>query len=93
MVVVSLLKHCSIRLRFQACLLNYKGDGTPFWNQIFVAPLHDADGNIVNFVSVQCEVTKGPENAEPKRGRKRSFDLLMSLTGKGAGEPAGGAYY
>merc|ERR1712232_160508 len=24
------------------CLLNYKADGTPFWNQFFVAALRDA---------------------------------------------------
>ena len=58
----------------QACLLNYKADGTPFWNQFFVAPLHDANGAIVNFVSVQCEVTKGQEDTEQKRGQKRSID-------------------
>jgi PAS domain S-box-containing protein len=34
------------------CLLNYKADGTPFWNQFFLASLRDADNNIVNFVSV-----------------------------------------
>ena len=39
------------------CLLNYKADGTPFWNQFFIAPLRAADGSIVNFVGVQCEVT------------------------------------
>ena len=38
------------------CLLNYKADGTPFWNQFFIAPLRDADNLIVNFVGVQCEV-------------------------------------
>ena len=38
------------------CLLNYKADGSPFWNQFFVAALRDADGAIVNFVGVQCEV-------------------------------------
>ncbi len=40
------------------CLLNYKADGTPFWNQFFVAALRDADNNIVNYVGVQCEVSK-----------------------------------
>jgi len=34
------------------CLLNYKADGTPFWNQLFVAALRDADNCIVNYVSV-----------------------------------------
>jgi hypothetical protein len=32
-------------------LLNYKADGTPFWNQFFIAPLRGADDNIVNYVS------------------------------------------
>jgi PAS domain S-box-containing protein len=33
------------------CLLNYKCDGTPFWNQFFIGALRDADNNIVNYVS------------------------------------------
>jgi PAS domain-containing protein len=41
------------------CILNYKADGTPFWNQFFVAALRDADNCIVNYVStselVRCE--------------------------------------
>ena len=36
------------------CLLNYKADGTPFWNQLFVAALRDSDNNIVNYVSSFC---------------------------------------
>eukprot|EP00980_Cylindrotheca_fusiformis_P009201 scaffold2003_cov139-Cylindrotheca_fusiformis.AAC.17 len=40
------------------CLLNYKADGTPFWNQFFVAALRDAANNVVNYVGVQCEVSK-----------------------------------
>jgi PAS domain S-box-containing protein len=39
------------------CLLNYKIDGTTFWNQFFVAPLRDSDGNVVNYVGVQCQVS------------------------------------
>ena len=33
------------------CLLNYKADGTPFWNNFFIAALRDSDNNIVNYVS------------------------------------------
>lgn len=33
------------------CILNYKADGTPFWNQFFVAALRDSDDCIVNYVS------------------------------------------
>ena len=38
------------------CLLNYRKDGTPFYNQIYVAPLRDADMKIINYVGVQVEV-------------------------------------
>jgi len=38
------------------CLLNYKADGTPFWNQLFIASLKDSNNNIVNYVGVQCPV-------------------------------------
>lgn len=34
------------------CLLNYKADGTPFWNQLFIATLRDSDNSIVNFVCI-----------------------------------------
>ena len=39
------------------CLLNYKADGTPFYNQVFVAALRDSQNKIVNYVGVQVEVT------------------------------------
>lgn len=37
---------------FSICVLNYKADGTPFWNQLFVAALRDNENCIVNFVSM-----------------------------------------
>jgi PAS domain S-box-containing protein len=42
------------------CLLNYKADGKPFWNQFFLAALKDSEGRIVNYVGVQCEVNNIP---------------------------------
>jgi PAS domain S-box-containing protein len=42
------------------CLLNYKADGAPFWNQFFVGALRDMNGNVVNFVGIQCEVNTLP---------------------------------
>lgn len=39
------------------CLLNYRCDGTTFWNQFFIAALRDASGTVTNFVGVQCKVS------------------------------------
>jgi PAS domain S-box-containing protein len=52
------------------CLLNYRADGTPFWNQFFVAALRDAENNVVNYVGVQCEVSKAV--VEKHMGKKSS---------------------
>jgi PAS domain-containing protein len=38
------------------CLLNYKADGTPFWNQFFIGALRDSDNCIVNYVS-RCQLS------------------------------------
>lgn len=40
------------------CLLNYRADGSQFYNQIFVAALRDADHKIINYVGVQVEVRR-----------------------------------
>jgi len=38
-------------------LLNYRADGSTFWNQFFIAALRDANDNITNYVGVQCKVS------------------------------------
>jgi PAS domain S-box-containing protein len=46
--------------RREACtveLLNYRKDGTPFWNEVAVAPVRDDGGNLTHFVGVQTDVT------------------------------------
>lgn len=40
------------------CILNYKSDGTPFWNQLYVGVIRDENSNIVNYIGVHTEVTK-----------------------------------
>lgn len=52
------------------CLLNYKADGTPFWNQFFIAALCDENGNVINFVGVQCEVNSIPVSEIKDRVKK-----------------------
>jgi diguanylate cyclase (GGDEF)-like protein/PAS domain S-box-containing protein len=39
-------------------ILNYRKDGTPFWNALTVSSLRDGTGTITHFVSVQRDVTE-----------------------------------
>jgi len=38
-------------------LLNYRKDGTPFWNELTISPVWDDDGVLTHFVGVQADVT------------------------------------
>ncbi len=38
-------------------VLNYRKDGTPFWNQISISPVHDAEGRVTHHVGVQTDVS------------------------------------
>lgn len=42
---------------YRGAILNYRKDGTPFWNALAISPLRDDAGNITHFVSVQRDVT------------------------------------
>lgn len=49
-------------------IANYTSDGTPFWNNLFIAALRDADNNIVNFIGVIVKVD-GPEKGDAEYGK------------------------
>jgi diguanylate cyclase (GGDEF)-like protein/PAS domain S-box-containing protein len=42
---------------FHGELLNYRKDGTPFWNELSVTPVFDERGELSQFVGVQRDVT------------------------------------
>ena len=39
-------------------LLNYRKDGTPFWNRLSITPLKNKDGTVTHFVGVQSDITE-----------------------------------
>lgn len=68
------------------CLLNYRADGSPFWNQFFVAALKDQNGRVVNFVGVQAAIRQSrPEEFKEKLKKVPVPEELMRAgTGTGA---------
>ncbi|CAD6270912.1 unnamed protein product [Miscanthus lutarioriparius] len=45
-------------------ILNYRKDGTPFWNLLTVAPIKDEDGRVLKFIGMQVEVSKYTEGSK-----------------------------
>jgi PAS domain S-box-containing protein len=54
---------------FQGEILNYRKDGTPFWNFLRIAPIRDATGKVTHHVGTQSDVT------ELHRSREREHEL------------------
>nr|AHZ63907.1 phototropin [Entransia fimbriata] len=42
-------------------ILNYRKDGSSFWNLLTISPIKDNNGNVVRFIGMQVEVTKTTE--------------------------------
>ena len=57
-------------------LLNYRRDGTPFWNALHVGPVHGEDGRLIRFFGSQWDVT---EKVEALRGLRGAIDEARRL--------------
>ena len=51
-------------------LKNYRKDGTPFWNELYVSPVQDEEGKLTNFVGIQNDITQ-------RRRTEEERDLLL----------------
>jgi len=67
-------RECRVVLR------NYRKDGTPFWNELYVSPVHDEEGRLTNFVGVHNAITQRHGIEESLHERKKieeERDLLL----------------
>jgi PAS domain S-box-containing protein len=55
-------------------LLNYRKDGTPFWNALHLSPVHDDDGKLLYHVGSQWDVTERRGGVDALTGRGRLSD-------------------
>ncbi len=43
---------------FDGEILNYRNDGTTFWNGLLISPVHDESGAMTGFLGIQRDITK-----------------------------------
>ncbi|KAL0824256.1 hypothetical protein YC2023_014981 [Brassica napus] len=58
-------------------LLNYKKDGTPFWNLLTVTPIKDDQGDTIKFIGMQVEVSKYTEGVNDKELRPNGLSKSL----------------
>jgi len=56
----------------QVALLNYRKDGTPFWNELSITPTLNAEGKVTSFIGVMRDAT----------ARKANEEAMQALTQK-----------
>ncbi|WP_439627104.1 PAS domain S-box protein [Gemmata sp.] len=61
-------------------LLNYRKDGTPFWNELSVSPVRDDAGRLTHFVGVQVDVTARRQLEEQFR-QAQKMEAIGQLAG------------
>ena len=48
----------------RSLLLNYRKDGSAFWNELRIAPVHDGQGRITHFIGISDDVTEYREASD-----------------------------
>lgn len=61
-------------------LLNYRKNGSSFWNALFISPVYGQDGELKYFFSSQLDISRR-RDAEQALGQARKMEALGQLTG------------
>lgn len=73
-------RECRVVLR------NYRRDGTPFWNELYVSPVHDDEGRLTNFVGIQNDITERRRIEEVLRESEERFRATFEHAAVGAAQ-------
>jgi PAS domain S-box-containing protein len=61
-------------------LLNYRKDGTPFWNELSISPVFNPQGKLTHFVGVQTDVTQRRQ-FEDQISQAQKMEAIGKLAG------------
>ena len=57
-IVAKMRRHLAEQRDVHVTLCNYRKDGTPFWNDLYISPVRDQEGRVTHFVGVQHDISK-----------------------------------
>jgi sigma-B regulation protein RsbU (phosphoserine phosphatase) len=60
-------------------LKNYRKDGTPFWNELFISPVRDNHGRLAHFIGTQTDVTARRQIEEERHEMEIARQIQLSL--------------
>lgn len=63
-------------------ILNYRRDGTPFWNRLSITPIRDERGELTHFVGIQSDVSARRQAEEGLRQAKEALEQDLRLAAR-----------
>ncbi len=57
---------------FNGEILNYRKDGTPYWNELTISPVHDRQGTLTHFIGINRDIT-AHKDAEAALRQQESY--------------------
>ncbi len=76
-------KHLDQGLAFHGEILNYRKDGSTFWNELSIFPVHDENGKLAYFFGAQKDITERKAAAERTEIALKEFHVLLEASGEG----------
>jgi len=66
-----------------ATVCNWRKDGTPFWNELHIAPVRDEDGEITNYIGIQTDISQRIRVEEALRESENRLLEAQRIAGMG----------
>jgi PAS domain S-box-containing protein len=63
-------------------ILNYRQDGTPFWNRLSISPVREPSGEVTHFIGVQSDVTVRRQAEDALRRSKAVLEEDLRLAAR-----------
>lgn len=58
----------------QVILINYRKDGTPFWNELTLSPVRDDTGQVTHYIGIQYDISDRKQKEQMQRLMQFSID-------------------
>ncbi|MCL7939291.1 EAL domain-containing protein [Halomonas sp. ATCH28] len=79
--VEQIRQHLARQSEVHVTLCNYRKDGTPFWNDLYIAPVRDDAGQVTHYVGIQHDISER-KAYEARLAHHASHDALTGLANR-----------
>lgn len=81
--LIELRKAIEEKRECHSVLLNYRKDGTPFWNDLYIAPVFNDHGELTNYIGIQTDITDQVKSNQKLLGSEERLRTVLTSIKEG----------